>query len=136
MLELAHYFSKNPPEDNLLLLAFSGEEMGLLGSAYYVKEPTIDLAKAKAMINLDMIGRMSDKNLLIFGIGTTPKWSKLAKAVNEDSLNLNLLEDGTGASDHTSFIIKSLYSTILPVPIQITIVLLMISHILKRKGWN
>ena len=108
LLELVHYFSKNPPEDNLLLLAFSGEEMGLLGSAHYVKEPTIDLAKAKAMINLDMIGRMSDKNLLIFGIGTTPKWSKLAKAVNEDSLNLNLIEDGTGASDHTSFYYKKI----------------------------
>ena len=39
---------KNPPEDNLLLWLW--EEMGLLGS-YYVKEPTIDLAKAKAMIN-------------------------------------------------------------------------------------
>ena len=50
--------------------------MGLLGSAHYVKEPTIDLAKAKAMINLDMIGRMSEKNLLSLGIGTTPKRSK------------------------------------------------------------
>ena len=84
MLELAHYFSKNPPEDNLHYWLF--QRNGATRFAYYVKEPTIDLAKAKAMINLDMIGRMSDKNLLIFGIGTTPKWSKLAKAVNEDSL--------------------------------------------------
>tara|TARA_B100000575_G_scaffold294596_1_gene311928 strand:+ start:10526 stop:11824 length:1299 start_codon:yes stop_codon:yes gene_type:complete len=108
LLELAHYFSENPPEDNLLLLAFSGEEMGLLGSANYVEEPTIDLAKAKAMINMDMIGRMSDKNLFIFGIGTTPKWSELVTAVNNDSLNLNLVEDGTGASDHTSFYYKNI----------------------------
>ena len=101
--------------------------MGLLGSAYYVKEPTIDLAKV-AMINLDMIGRMSDKNLLIFGIGTT-KWSKLAKAVNEDSLNLNLLEDGTEQAIILFYYKKIPVPTILPVPIQITIVLLMISHI-------
>jgi hypothetical protein len=108
LLELAHYFSENPPVDNILLLAFSGEEMGLLGSAHYVEEPTVDLSQAKAMINLDMIGRMSDKNLLIFGVGTTPKWSELAMAVNEDSLSLNLVEDGTGASDHTSFYYKNI----------------------------
>ncbi len=108
LLELAHYFSENPPVDNILLLAFSGEEMGLLGSAHYVEEPTIDLSQAKAMINLDMIGRMSDKNLLIFGVGTTPRWSELAMAVNEDSLSLNLVEDGTGASDHTSFYYKNI----------------------------
>ena len=108
LLELAHYFSENPPVDNILLLAFSGEEMGLLGSAHYVEEPTVDLSQAKAMINLDMIGRMSDKNLLIFGVGTTPKWSELALAVNEDSLSLNLVEDGTGASDHTSFYYKNI----------------------------
>ena len=108
LLELAHYFSENPPVDNILLLAFSGEEMGLLGSAHYVEEPTVDLSQAKAMINLDMIGRMSDKNLLIFGVGTTPKWSELAMSVNEDSLSLNLVEDGTGASDHTSFYYKNI----------------------------
>lgn len=108
LLELAHYFSEHPPVDNILFLAFSGEEMGLLGSAHYVEEPTVDLAQAKAMINLDMIGRMSDKNLLIFGVGTTPKWSELAVAVNEDSLNLNLVKDGTGASDHTSFYYKNI----------------------------
>lgn len=108
LLELAHYFSENPPADNILLLAFSGEEMGLLGSAHYVEEPTVDLSQAKAMINLDMIGRMSDKNLLIFGVGTTPKWSELALAVNEDSLSLNLVQDGTGASDHTSFYYKNI----------------------------
>lgn len=108
LLELAHYFSENPPVDNILLLAFSGEEMGLLGSAHYVEEPTVDLSQAKAMINLDMIGRMSDKNLLIFGVGTTPKWSELAMFVNEDSLSLNLVKDGTGASDHTSFYYKNI----------------------------
>ena len=108
LLELAHYFSEHPPADNILLLAFSGEEMGLLGSAHYVEEPTVDLSQAKAMINLDMIGRMSDKNLLIFGVGTTPKWSELAMAVNEDSLSLNLVKDGTGASDHTSFYYKNI----------------------------
>ena len=108
LLELAHYFSEHPPAAHILLLAFSGEEMGLLGSAHYVEEPTVGLSQAKAMINLDMIGRMSDTNLLIFGVGTTPKWSELAMAVNEDSLSLNLVKDGTGASDHTSFYYKNI----------------------------
>jgi hypothetical protein len=108
LLELAHYFAENQPKDNLLFLAFSGEEMGLLGSAHFVEEPTVDLSKAKAMINMDMIGRLTNEKLLIFGVGTTPKWPELAEAVNTDSLDLDLVDDGTGASDHTSFYYKNI----------------------------
>jgi hypothetical protein len=108
LLELAHYFSNQPPKDNLLFLAFSGEEMGLLGSAHFVGEPTVDLSNAKAMINMDMIGRLTNDKLLIFGVGTTPKWPELAEAVNTDSLDLDLVDDGTGASDHTSFYYKNI----------------------------
>ena len=134
LLELAHYFSEYPPVDNILLLAFSGEEIGLLGSAHYVEEPTVDLAQAKAMINLDMIGRMSDKNLLIFGVGTTPKWSELAMAVNEDSLNLNLLKMVQEPATTPVSIIKIfLYSTISPIPTQIIIALLTTLPTLKWK---
>ncbi|WP_290963567.1 M28 family peptidase [Gracilimonas sp.] len=103
VLELAEYFSANRPETDLLFLAFSGEEMGLLGSQYYVENPTIELENALAMINMDMVGRMSNGRLMIFGVATTDSWESILTEANTDSLQLDLVPDGTGASDHTSF---------------------------------
>jgi hypothetical protein len=108
VLELAQYFSENRIEKDILFLAFSGEEMGLLGSAHYVDEPTVDIENAIAMINMDMIGRMTDNKLMIFGIGTADKWEAIIDSANTGDLNLNLVEDGTGASDHTSFYYKDI----------------------------
>lgn len=108
LIELAEYLSKNRPETDVLFLAFSGEEMGLLGSAHYVDEPTVDLDNAIAMINMDMIGRMDDNKLMIFGIGTSANWESILTEANTDSLNLDLVKDGTGASDHTSFYYKNI----------------------------
>lgn len=108
VLELAQYFSEHRPSTDILFLAFSGEEMGLLGSAHYVDEPTVNLDNTLAMINMDMIGRMSDNKFLIFGIGTAALWEEIATTANTDSLDINLVEDGTGASDHTSFYYKNI----------------------------
>ena len=108
VLELAQYFSKNRIDKDILFLAFSGEEMGLLGSAHYVDKPTVDLENAIAMINMDMIGRMTDKKLMIFGIGTADKWEGILDSANTGNLDLNLVKDGTGASDHTSFYYKDI----------------------------
>jgi hypothetical protein len=108
LLELAHYFSINRPSTDILFLAFSGEEMGLLGSAHYVEEPTVDLSNALAMINMDMIGRMDEQKLIIFGTGTSADWEDILLVANSDSLDLDLVEDGTGASDHTSFYYKNI----------------------------
>lgn len=108
VLELAQYFSNNRPQKDILFLGFSGEEMGLLGSAHYVDSPTIDLDDALAMINMDMIGRMVDKKLMIFGMGTADDWKNIMNVANTDSLKLNLVKDGTGASDHTSFYYKEI----------------------------
>ncbi len=107
LLELAHYFSNNPPKRSLLFIAFSGEEMGLLGSAHYAENPTIPLNQSIAMINMDMIGRLNDK-LLIFGTGSSPGWDSLLTAANTDSLHIETIPDGTGASDHTSFYNKQI----------------------------
>ncbi|MCP9291520.1 M28 family peptidase [Gracilimonas sediminicola] len=103
VLELAEYFSANRPETDLLFLAFSGEEMGLLGSQYYVENPTVELENALAMINMDMVGRMSNGRLMVFGVATTDSWESILTEANTDSLQLDLVPDGTGASDHTSF---------------------------------
>lgn len=108
LIELAQYFGEHRPYTDILFLAFSGEEMGLLGSAHYVKQPTVDLEKTLAMINMDMIGRMEDEKLIIFGAGTTANWKDILWVANTDSLKINLVEDGTGASDHTSFYYKNI----------------------------
>ncbi len=108
LLELAHYFSEHPTGKNLLFIAFSGEEMGLLGSQYFVENPTIPLAESIAMINMDMIGRLDNNKLLIFGTGSSEGWSTLIQKANTDSLVIETIPDGTGASDHTSFYNKQI----------------------------
>jgi len=108
MLELAEYFVKNPTKSNILFMGFGSEEMGLLGSDYYVNNPTLSMESKRAMINMDMIGRMTDRKLLIFGIGSSPDWESTITAANIDSLDLKLVPDGTGASDHTSFYNKGI----------------------------
>lgn len=108
VLELAEYFSANRPQTDILFLAFSGEEMGLLGSQHYVDNPTVDLEHALAMINMDMVGRMSNERLMIFGVATTDNWELILTEANSDSLDLELVPDGTGSSDHTSFYYKEI----------------------------
>src|SRR5262249_52319424 len=66
VIELARYFSKQPKHKRgVLFLAFAGEELGLLGSSWYVNHPDLPLVKAVAMINMDMIGRMRDSKIYL-----------------------------------------------------------------------
>jgi hypothetical protein len=106
VIELARIFSAQRPKlkRTLVFIAFSGEEEGLLGSNYYVNHPHVPLAKTVAMINMDMIGRMKDRKLVIGGVGTAKEWRQLINQANAFELTLN--EDGYGPSDHSSFYSK------------------------------
>lgn len=108
VLELAHYFSEHPTQKNLVFIGFSGEEMGLLGSQHFVENPTFPLDQSMAMINMDMIGRLDNNKLLIFGVGSSDSWENLISEANTDSLTIETVPDGTGASDHTSFYNKQI----------------------------
>lgn len=89
--------------NNYLFMAFSGEEMGLLGSNYFVKNPTIDIKKVSYMINMDMVGRMKkDAALAVYGTGTSPIFKQTLKN-NNKNFKLIEQESGVGPSDHTSF---------------------------------
>ena len=89
--------------NNYLFMAFSGEEMGLLGSNYFSKNPTINQNSINYMINMDMVGRMkSDSTLAVYGTGTSPMFKQTLKANNE-KFKLVENESGVGPSDHTSF---------------------------------
>ncbi len=103
MLNLANRLKEANTRNNYLFMAFSGEEMGLLGSNYFVKNPTIDIKQANYMINMDMVGRLKkDSTLAVYGVGTSPILKQTLKAHN-DNFKLVQKESGVGPSDHTSF---------------------------------
>ncbi|MBQ0788148.1 MAG: M28 family peptidase [Oceanihabitans sp.] len=103
LLNLAKRLMKGNINNNYLFITFSGEEMGLLGSNYFVKNPTIDTKKANYMINMDMVGRLKkDSTLAVYGVGTSPIFKQTLKA-NNNRFKLVQKESGVGPSDHTSF---------------------------------
>ena len=84
LMELARMLSTQSPKPRrtVVFIAFSGEEEGLIGSSYYVNHPIVSLANTVAMINMDMIGRLKDKNLIVGGVGTASEWRSLIDADN------------------------------------------------------
>lgn len=111
LLELADYFSshKGSLQRSLLFIAFSGEELGLLGSSYYVKKPEIPLDKTIAMINMDMVGRMQNRELTVLGAGSSPEWKALIESANYNSgLTLKISDSGFAPSDQVVFYAKEI----------------------------
>ena len=112
VIELARYFSGNGIKEkhNFLFIAFSGEELGLLGSKYFTEHSTIPLPSISAMINMDMIGRFDDKKgIIISGWGTSPVWGKIIPDLaKKQNLRYTIDSSGVGASDHTSFYLKNI----------------------------
>jgi len=107
MIELAEKFSGSPKSNarSIIFIAFTGEEMGLLGSKYFVENSLIDLKSVNAMINLDMVGRLREPAVLqISGVGTAPGLENLLNSKTDTSLlKLALSNEGYGPSDHSSF---------------------------------
>jgi len=108
VLELARYFASQPkPKRGILFLCFAGEELGLLGSSFYVNNPRIQLDKAVAMINLDMIGRVREGKVWVGGVGTGASLKAvLDEVIAKHDLKVDYSDQsgyGFGSSDHTSF---------------------------------
>jgi hypothetical protein len=94
---------------SILFMNFAGEELGLLGSAEWVKEPTRPLAKAVAMINMDMIGRIKDDKVYIGGVGTGSSFKAvLEQAQKDEPFKTEYSAGGYASSDHTSFVTKKI----------------------------
>jgi membrane-associated protease RseP (regulator of RpoE activity) len=103
MLYLADKLVGENTNNNYLFIAFSGEEMGLLGSNYFVKNPTINTKAVNYMINMDMVGRLkADSTLAVYGVGTSPFFKSIIESHNT-KFKLIEKESGVGPSDHTSF---------------------------------
>lgn len=106
VLELADALAhgKPRPRHSVVFICFAGEELGLLGSAYYTNHATFPLPQTVAMINMDMIGRVSNNRLYVGGTGTSPDFQKLVEDANGSvKLLLSYSASGYGASDQTSF---------------------------------
>src|SRR5438105_1839159 len=111
VLELARLFAplKVQLQRGILFASFAGEELGLLGSAEWVKEPTRPLDKAVAMVNMDMIGRIKDEKVYIGGLGTgTTFQSILDQAESHTAFKYENSPGGYSSSDHTSFVTKGI----------------------------
>lgn len=109
LVALAEILKHQELKSNILFIAFSGEENGLWGSNYFVKNPTIDLTTVNYMINMDMVGRLNEeKSLAVYGVGTSPSFPSILDPVNSDSLKIVTTESGVGPSDHTSFYLQDL----------------------------
>lgn len=104
LIDVAARFAADPPKRSVLFLAFTGEESGLLGSAYWVGHPTNPLADAVAMLNMDMVGRLGDGPLIVYGTGTAQEWEPLLDDLGAAlDVEMSYQPEGYGPSDHTSF---------------------------------
>ena len=113
LLEIAQKLAANKSrlKRSILLIGFDAEEKGLLGSKYFMSNPTIDPNKIITMVNMDMIGRMKDSSATVGGVGTSPLFESLMDSLGTDrSFNLSISGQGFGPSDHASF-----YSENIPV---------------------
>jgi aminopeptidase YwaD len=115
VIEMAQKMSANRKmlKGSVVFVAFTGEEMGLLGSKEFVNKPPVDLKKVNAMINMDMIGRLNPESntISIGGTGTSVESDSILKILEQGRpYKISHSPDGYGPSDHASF-----YSVNIPV---------------------
>lgn len=106
LLALARYFGSHPrPARGILMVAFAGEELGLLGSTFYVNHPLKPLEQARVMINMDMIGRSKDGKVMVGGAPAGSSFRRILDTLGpKHQLDLDLSDTSVyGSSDHTSF---------------------------------
>ncbi|MBI5324953.1 MAG: M28 family peptidase, partial [Ignavibacteriae bacterium] len=116
LIELASIFKNNPLRRSIIFISFNAEELGLQGSAWYVKNPLVPLKKTDFMLNMDMIGRMKDNRLNLMGTGSSARFSNIADSLSlVDSIKIIKVNEAYGPSDHASF-----YSKNIPVMMMFT----------------
>jgi hypothetical protein len=106
VLELARRFAEIPDRQGrrLVFILFSGEEQGLLGSRYYCEHPVFPLEKTAVMVNFDMVGRLRDDKLTVYGTGTAKGFDKLIDELGKKyGFQITKVATGFGPSDHAAF---------------------------------
>ena len=109
VLELARLFSARPARRSMLFVNFSGEELGLLGSQYFVEHSPHPVDSIVAMLNFDMIGRLRGDSLIVYGVETAREMRAVLDSAGVGlGLTVRGIGDGFGASDHSSFFAKNI----------------------------
>lgn len=105
LLELSEKFAsiKDNLKRSIIFFAFSGEEMGLLGSNYLVNNFPVPIENVVSMFNMDMIGRLNENSLIVYGTGTSSNWKDILNEKNKYDFKLTFNDEGFGPSDHSSF---------------------------------
>lgn len=107
VLELARLLAAAPTRRSIIFANFSGEEEGLLGSAYFVEHSPVPIDSIDAMLNFDMVGRLRNDKLIVYGVATAKELPSLLDSANAPvGLRLTAQGDGFGASDQSSFYAK------------------------------
>jgi aminopeptidase YwaD len=107
VLELARLFAARPARRSIVVAHFSGEELGLLGSQWFVDHSPVPLDSAVAMVNFDMVGRLRNDKLIVYGVATARELPAILDSANlAPRLALSAVGDGFGPSDQSSFYAK------------------------------
>lgn len=105
VMELARRFGTGPkPKRRMVFICFSGEERGLIGSEYYVKNPVFPLENTVTMINFDMIGNLKDNKVEVNGVGTAAEFEEIVKKADEViPVDISIVPGAFAGSDHLPF---------------------------------
>lgn len=104
--ELARELSRRAAKNRrtIVFVAFTAEEAGDIGSEHYVEHPARPLDSTVAMLNLDMVGRLRNEKLIVYGVKTAPQFEPLLDSLNATyQFDLHPTGDGWGPSDQASF---------------------------------
>jgi hypothetical protein len=109
VLELARLLRQRPPARSVVLVLFSGEELGLLGSQYFVEHSPVPMDSVQVMLNFDMVGRLRDDRLIVYGVATATELRGVIDSANvAPAFRISAVGDGFGPSDHSSFYARNL----------------------------
>jgi hypothetical protein len=109
VIELARIFAASPTKRSIIFVNFSGEEEGLLGSEYFVEHMPVPIDSVDAMLNFDMVGRLHDDKLIVYGVATATELPAILEQANATThLAIKAQGDGFGPSDHSSFYAKNI----------------------------
>lgn len=104
LMELAHYYTQNPPTYSVVFMAFAAEEAGLIGSKFYTENPVFDLKKIKVLINLDLVGTGDEGITIVNGAVFEKDFQKFVELNDAKKLLPKVVKRGKAAnSDHYFF---------------------------------
>jgi aminopeptidase YwaD len=114
VLDLARLLAANPPRRSVIFVNFSAEELGVLGSSWFVKHSPVPTQSIVAMLNFDMVGRLRNDKLIVYGTATATELKGIVDSANAAAaggtamLRVTGGGDGYGPSDQSSFYAKDI----------------------------